>query len=116
RSVAKSAGELLGHLELESLSVWDKVVAICSRTLFAPSRNVDLDDAVRLTHIAAALNARIPHDFRYFTRDGKLRGQSDDVFHGEDGFVEHLFPSAWYEQHALHEKYAADHESCNRTQ
>lgn len=115
RKSLQNAKETLRNLELESFTVWDKVVAIAWKALSArgPLKLVEL---VRLTQIIAALNARVPDDFRYASRDLGPRTPNDRVIYGAGAALLDLLPAKWAEQHMLHPNYSKEFLGCTRTQ
>lgn len=102
---------LLGQVGLQDTTATDTIVSQASRRLFRSDR-VTLNDCVRFAHILAALNARLPAGFKYFTRDMTLREPSAQLVFDPHSLVTDLVPLAWAEQHVLHDAYSEMCQSC----
>jgi hypothetical protein len=75
--------------------------------------NPSLDEAVRLTQLAARLNANLEDDFRFQSRDGQWRSASEGVLYDPDGRLEELLPPDYAAQHLLHPAYTEHFAACS---
>jgi len=112
---AKVVLNLLTTIRLESPSAWEKVISQASARLFAPEE-VESTDAVRLAHIAAALNVQIAPEFQLVTQDDYCRPVQEGLLCDLDGTVSSLFPEEWARSHVILDAYSRPSSSCSRDQ
>lgn len=105
--------ELLEGMNLAEASDVDDVLATVATKFFAKETS-GTDDAVRLTQIAAKLNASLDEDFRFHTRDGVLRPTKDTILFDADGAMESLLPVSMRDCTLLHSDYTRRFQSCTK--
>lgn len=105
--------ETLRAVGLDVATPADTILARAASALFSRPQ-VCLAEVVRFTHIMAAMKVRAREDFKYFTRDGQLRGLAKGVIWDDRGEIESLVPSEWAAAHLLHECYSRGSVSCSR--
>lgn len=104
--------DLLQSVTLARPSSWDAIMAAASHRLFAV-RRPDLAAAVRLTHIMAARDCKVPDDFRYFTRDGAVGDISSGLLFDPHGDLEAILPPAWSSARLIHDYYYGRSSCCS---
>lgn len=62
---------------------------------------------IRFAHIIGRLNAAVPSDFRYLTRDGASYSPSHGLALDVTGHLERLLPQEYQSHHLLHDDYLA---------
>jgi len=108
-----SALRLLGKLEREEVSDVTVVVEMVARAVLC-RKPLLLSTLIKLTQIAARLDATVCDTFRFVTRDLKLHSKTDNLIFDADGTLEAVVPAAWVQTHFLHESYSRTFESCTR--
>ena len=88
----------------------DRILSKVADAFFAPGSRHDIQDYVRLTHIAAKLGSTVPESFRFVTQSqGLARGPIlADIDNDLDMFVD----ADWYEMNVLQDAYANPSETC----
>lgn len=109
----EAAFRVLQALNLTEASDVSRVIDQVAEKFFA-EQECELEDCVRLAHIAAALGATVGETFQYVTRDACRTAASDGVLYDEDNDFDRFVPSAWYTDHALEEAYCRDFTSCSK--
>jgi hypothetical protein len=72
-----------------------------------------LENCVRLTHIAACVGAVLPEQFPFFNRFGGAC-TADKMVRDQDGFIEQHSPEQWARTLLLHPSYFATNPSCTQ--
>lgn len=111
-----TARSLLKAIGLDTASSADRVIGQAIGCLFGADGSVSHREAIRLTHIVAGLNAQVSPEFRYVTRDGRLRRAAEGLVFDPDGSLEDMLPQAWADTHLLDDVYARGSESCPESQ
>ncbi len=111
----KAALSLLAAMRLDAPTPWEKVVQLAANTLFTADK-VIIADAIRLAHIAAAINVQVPSEFQFVTKDGFRRNVGEGLICDPEGKIEELLPNKWAQSHLLHEDYSRPSLSCRREQ
>jgi hypothetical protein len=108
-----AAYSLLRIMGIEGASDAGKVINQVATAFFA-QKEIALAACVRLTQIAAKLNASAGDAFRYVTRDRFIRPISAILLADADGTLDTMFAEDWCQAHLLHESYGADFTSCSK--
>ena len=103
--------ELMGDIGLAEASNIDTVVAQVSASFFG-DEECEIEDAIRIAHIAAALGATVPDSFEYVTRSCDRLKPKQAVVADIEGDLDLFVNAEWLEEHALHEDYG-DPRSCS---
>jgi hypothetical protein len=82
----------------------DTLAIQSARNIFSQDEPV-IADCVRVTRILAELNADIPDDFRYVTRNGQLTEVGEVVSYAEYFGLDEFLPEKWTDEHCLHSAY-----------
>jgi hypothetical protein len=102
---------VLDALGLQEASDVSKVVDQVAAKFFGEAQPVR-SACIQLAQIAAKLNAAAGVNFRFVTRDGGLRGISDNVVIDPDGALDGLVTRTWGDTHVLHHAYLSEPGSC----
>lgn len=106
------------HAVLKMIGLDDNadVIRVIDRVAaeFFAKKSVSIAGCAQLAHVAAKLGAAAGDNFRYVTRDRRLRSLKDHVLFDEDGRVEELVPEAKRESLLLHSEYIRAFSSCSR--
>jgi len=78
------------------------------------SRDVCIEECVRLAQIAAKLRAHIDHSLRYVTEDMKLRSMGSTLLFDSDGGLRELLSEPLRESQFLHSAYSESFQSCSQ--
>lgn len=90
-----------------------RVLKQVSDSFFSRRTTKNLNDCVRLAHIAAKLGAAVPDSFQYVAQDGTIRqGKKATIIADVDGDLDRFTQDDWYDSNVLHEAYARPSESC----
>lgn len=109
------AYNVLSALDLGEASDVDEVIqTVAARFLAGEDREVE--NCVRLTHIAAALGANVPEDFSYVTLDGALTPVAQGIVVDLHGDFDDFVNPEWYQEHVLAQAYTAAFTSCTQAQ
>jgi hypothetical protein len=100
------------YLGLNNPTNVSSVIERAAESLFQRG-DPSLEEAVRLTQLAARLNADLKDDFRFQTRDGQWRPASEGVLYDPDGRLEELLPPDYAAQHLLHPAYTEHFAACS---
>jgi hypothetical protein len=103
--------ELKLHLPTDTTALIEKV----GQSLFA-KKNCEMLDCIRLTHLAAALNARVSDGYQYFTQNGERHSTSRQIVVDLDRKLDLFVDPKWYEGHVLHADYFRNFSSCTATE
>jgi hypothetical protein len=103
---------VLYDLGLQDASDVSKVVDQVAAKFFGEA-HPDRSACVQLVQIAAKLNATAGLNFRFVTRDGGLRGTTDNVVIDPDGVLDGLVAQGWGDTHVLHHEYLSEPGSCS---
>lgn len=111
-----SVNAMYSILEKIGLDKVSDVGAVMNRvaTGFFAAKPIELDGAVRLAQIAAALGAPVGETFPYVTRGGDVRSGRSVVLFDASGDLESLIPEDHRDSRLLHGDYAANFSSCTR--
>jgi len=109
------AYEVLASIALQETSDVSRIIERVADQFLAQSDR-SMADYIRLTQIAAALNASIPAAFEYFTRDGARRRTEHVVVADVDGDLDSFVSERWYDGHVIHEAYWREFRSCSSQQ
>jgi hypothetical protein len=112
---AKVVLNLLTTIRLDSPSSWEKVINQAAVCIFALDE-VETEQAVRLAHIAAALNIQVTPEFMFVTQDDCCRQAKDGLLCDLDRTVSSLFPKDWAIRHVIVDAYSQPSSSCTRDQ
>jgi hypothetical protein len=112
RTVA-AAIAVLKAIGLENTSNIDEIIDQVAAEFFS-GQNLGLEGIVQLAQIAAKLGASAGDEFRFASRDRKLRSLGAGVFADTDSKLEELVPEAWRETRLLHPAYGENFTSCSR--
>jgi hypothetical protein len=112
---AKAAFDVLEELKLHLPTDTTTLVEKVGQGLFE-KRNCALRDVIRLTHLAAALNAKVPDSFQYFTENGERHSISRQIIVDLDRKLDLFVDPKWYEGHVLHADYFRNFASCTATE
>ena len=105
-----SADGCISALGLNVSTSVDRVMGSVADSFFAPGSSYKISDCVRLAHIAAKLNATVPHDFRFVTRD--RRAVPAPVLADLDNDLDTFVDADWYSKNVLHDAYAEPSATC----
>jgi hypothetical protein len=111
RETAEAAYGVLEKAKLSGTSPASVVIERVSQRLFS-SGETRLEDAVRIAHIAAKLDARIGDSFRYVTQDGSFR-KAETVLFDADDVLEEILPESDRNATLLHRAYYGRSASCS---
>ena len=113
--LTENAYDLLESIELDESSDVSKVMNFVSSKFFE-QEDFQIEDCIRLAHIAAALGASVDGKFQYVTKNGYLTPAktfiATDIDHKLDIFVN----ESWYEKHVLDDSYFNEYKSCTKTE
>ena len=89
----------------------DRILSKVADAFFAPDSPHDLQDYVRLTHIAAKLGSAVPDSFRFVTQGQEIAPGPilSDIDNDLDMFVD----ADWYKKNVLHDAYTSPSETCS---
>ncbi|QBE68628.1 hypothetical protein SynWH8101_1040 [Synechococcus sp. WH 8101] len=82
-------------------------------TSLSESRTLDGASCVRLAHICARLDCRVPKNFPYITQSGKIRHVARGVCHDQTKTIQGLLPSSYTDEHFIANDYWAVPHSCS---
>lgn len=102
---------ILATTGLDSASDIIEVFAKVSNEFFSSEKSVSIKDCVRLTHIAAELNVKVPESFGFYTISGKLKNTGVDgsyVCIDNSGLLDLFIGDEEYDDVVLHERYFKD--------
>lgn len=71
-----------------------------------------LENCVRLTQIAAKLEASVDYNFKFFNKNGQLVGHK--IIFNESGFAEEILEPEWFKNNTLNEAYTRNFTSCTK--
>ncbi|KAF0654665.1 ATPase [Cyanobium sp. Copco_Reservoir_LC18] len=71
------------------------------------------DVVIRLAHICARLDCKIPKNFSYITQDGNLKNSANGVCHDANGLLKSLLPEHRYSTLVLSSQYGNTNHSCS---
>lgn len=111
----ESAYKVLSALGLAEASDVGNVMARVT-TKFFSQQPIHISDCVRLTHIAAKLNASIPDNFRYVTKDKIIHLATYNITADLTNDVDSFADNSWCLQHVLHEDYFKPSLSCTENE
>jgi hypothetical protein len=95
---------ILREYNLDRATEQEKVLQLVAGKFFNQEHCLSLD-SIRLAQIVASLNVAISSNFKFLTRDNKLKAVSQEILADIDGDVREFVPPHWYETHTLHEDY-----------
>jgi len=96
------ASNLLNHLNLTSSTNSDKIAYL----LWSNCKDyIEDKEHVLIAHLFATLNASIPEDFCYVTRNGELCLPEKGLLAIHDPDFESLLPKEWADTHIIHDSY-----------
>lgn len=107
-----AAEQLLSSTGLDKPSDTNVVMAKVAKDFFE-QKNPPLNESIRLTQIAAKLNAKIGVEFKLWTMDERLRS-SDHVIIFDTGSLEEMIPPELLQGSMLHPNYSRRHISCTK--
>lgn len=96
------AFDLLNRLNLTGSTNSDKIAYL---VWFNCKDYIEEKEHVLIAHLFAALNASIPDDFCYVTRNGKLCLPEEGLLAIQDPDFESLLPKEWADAHIIHDSY-----------
>jgi len=102
----------LGLDDASDAGMMIKQVAEAFFALEAPT----LELCVRLAQIAAALGPSVGQEFRFATRDRRLRTTNHQVVFDSAGDIEAFVAGNWAQSHVLHEVYSREFRSCTKSE
>jgi len=111
----ESAYKVLTALGLAEASDVGNVMVRVTTKFFSQS-SIRISDCVRLTHIAAKLNASIPDNFRYVTKDKIIHKTTDNITADLTNEIDSFADNSWCFQHVLHEDYSKPSPSCTENE
>lgn len=109
------ARQLLEKMKLDQATSIDILIERAYKDL-AKNKDIPRKDLIRITHLAAALDAKVPSDFLYITRDNHLRNLSEGIAYDTDGELERILTPAIASAHLLHDDYSSTLSSCTGKQ
>lgn len=112
---AEAAFALLKAMDLAEANDVSRVTEQVAAKFFA-QRGVSLNESVRLTQIAAKLEAKAGASFKCITRDGQLTSIIENILVDDDGTLEELVPKQDRESHLLHSDYTNNFTSCTKAE
>jgi hypothetical protein len=115
QSQVENAYEVLSILRMnEATDVSQVIDMVTSKFFLDDGRSVE--DCIRLAHIAAALGASVPLNFKYVTRNLQRLAAEKRVLADVNGDLDCFVNDEWYEEHILHENYWDGFTSCPRAE
>lgn len=109
----EAAFRVLQALKLTDASDVSRVVQQVAESFFSAD-GCELEDCVRLAHIAANLGATLADSFQFVTRDDCRTHVTDSILYDERNDLDQFLPQKWYEDHALDEAYYREFKSCTK--
>lgn len=113
RDHVERAYRLMDHLDLEDASDMNLVMKRVA-TSFYTQESYSRAHCVRIAQIAARFGAATGPDFKFVTRDSRLRPASSGIVADESGRVGDIVPDSWSDEHILHGDYWTEWTSCSR--
>jgi len=83
---------------------------------FFANTNTSVDECVRLTHIAAKLNAPVPDSFKYVTADGQLKPVTESLLVDVNSNLDLMVKPDWYNAHVIHQGYYKLSNTCTASE
>ena len=111
----QAARDLLQAIGLDGATSADVLVLRAYQDLLQ-QKTIPIADLVRLTHVIASLDATVPEDFQYVSRDSHLRQINNGLAADMGGALEMLLPDDYANEHLLHGAYCQDIHSCPQQQ
>lgn len=108
----EGAYAVLEEIGLDDTSDVNKVIDQVATEFFSQD-SVALAGCVQIAQIAAKLGANVSDDFKYATRDRRLRANDKCILFDDDGKLLELLPDAQRETQLLHQDYADAFASCS---
>ena len=110
---AEAAYAILEKIGLDDTSDVNKVINSVAAEFFSQD-NIGLEGCIQLAQITAKLNANVDDQFRYVTRDLRLRSGDTGIVYDGVGELEELLPDAQREAKLLHHGYSKEFASCSQ--
>ena len=107
----ESAYFVLERAKLVEASDIDQLILRSASAVFR-SKDLALEDCIRLTQIAAKLGAHLDDSYRYCTRDGRRKSCANTILFDADGCLEPLLPKGSRDAQLLHPEYTRHFRSC----
>jgi hypothetical protein len=107
-----AAHQLIQELGLAQAADLGRVLEQVAARFFRGG-SISIAGCVRLSQIAAKLDAPVGASFRFVTRDRQLRAPSYQTFYDADGTLEELLPEEERDAHLLHPEYTRAFSSCS---
>lgn len=107
----EDARQLLHAINLDRTSDTNTIAANACRILFGKSE-ISIEDCVKIAHLMATLDAKVPDEFRSVTKDNCLRNKDYGVIAVRNSDVEDLFPEEWVMSNLLHDAYFSNYSAC----
>ena len=109
----EAASNILRAIGLADSTDMDRIIRRVADSFFEQQSGLDLEDCVRLAHIAARLGVTVNDRFKFVTEDGKFQSVGNSPIlaniHGDlDLFVD----ADWYQSNVLHNVYGNLTETC----
>ena len=109
----EAASNILRAIGLADSTDMDRIIRRVADSFFEQQSGLDLEDCVRLAHIAARLGVTVNERFEFVTGDGRNRtvGQTSILadIHGD---LDLLIDAGRYESNVLHHAYLNPSETC----
>lgn len=70
-------------------------------------------DCVLMAHLASALDAKTPEEFKFYGKDRYLRTKDFKIISLQDSIIEDITPQDWANSHLLNSEYFDNYEACS---
>ena len=105
------AQQILSKVGLERATSVDTLVIRAYASLLQ-QKEIPSPTMIRFTHIIASLDANVPDNFSYLTREGKLHTLQEGVALDMSGILEQILPEDYAEKYLLNDSYFTGFSSC----
>lgn len=109
------ARQLLKDLQLDRPSPTDRLASEAYEA-WVGEEPESLEEYVHIAHLLAAMNAKVPEGFEFFTCDGERRKLSHGIIGAADAGAGVMLPADWAAEHVLHDAYWERFQLCSRQQ
>lgn len=113
-SQVRSALGMLSVLGLSEATNINLIISKVTDAFFTQGNSIKVRDCVRLAHVAARLQARVPSNFKYVSQDGRLCGTP--MLADIDGSLGQFVALDWHKKNVLHDSYMQHSETCDDTE
>jgi hypothetical protein len=111
-SAKKVALTLLENMGLADNADKSKIIEKVISSVYK-DKTTTADIIIKLAHICARLDCRIPKNFFYISQDGDMRDSAKGVCHDRNGILKSLLPAQHYNSLVLSTLYENANESCS---